>query len=99
MNDTANDHEAAYPQQLWDALNGLKGEFADYLKSRNESDIRAEILALIKNKGGIEKLRDKFAVAALQGQLAAAATHDCLAPEYVAASAYEIADAMLKARK
>lgn len=98
MNDTANDHETAYPQQLWDALNGLKGEFADYLKSRNESDIRAEILALIKNKGGIEKLRDKFAVAALQGLLAVAA-HDRPAPEQVADSAYEFADAMLKARK
>ena len=57
MNDTANDHDtvdAVYPQQLWDALNGFKGEFADYLTSRNESDIRSEILALIKNKGGIE---------------------------------------------
>lgn len=97
MNDTANDNDTAYPQQLWDALNGLKGEFADYLKSRNESDIRSEILALIKNKGGIEKLRDKFAVAALQGVLAA--RHDCPAPESVAASAYEIADAMLRARK
>lgn len=97
MNDTANDNDAAYPQQLWDALNGLKGEFADYLKSRNESDIRSEILALIKNKGGIEKLRDKFAVAALQGLLAAADGRP--APEDVAASAYDIADAMLKARK
>jgi len=97
MNDTANDHDAVYPQQLWDALNGLKGEFADYLKSRNESDIRSEILALIKNKGGIEKLRDKFAVAALQGLLAEA--HDRPAPDSVADSAYEFADAMLKARK
>ncbi len=99
MNDTANDNDAAYPQQLWDALNGLKGEFADYLKSRNESDIRSEILALIKNKGGIEKLRDKFAVAALQGLLAAPPEHGRPAPEGVAASAYDIADAMLKARK
>ncbi len=99
MNDSANEHDAAYPQQLWDALNGLKGEFADYLKSRNESDIRSEILALIKNKGGIEKLRDKFAVAALEGLLAAASAHDLPAPDSVADSAFEIADAMLRARK
>lgn len=99
MNDSANEQDTVYPQQLWDALNGLKGEFADYLKSRNETDIRSEILALIKNKGGIEKLRDKFAVAALQGLLGATAPQDRPAPENVADSAYEIADAMLKARK
>lgn len=97
MNDTANDHDSVYPQQLWEALNGLKSEFADYLASRSESDIRSEILALIKTKGGVEKLRDKFAVAALQGLVGTA--QEGVTPEVVAAQAYLLADAMLKARR
>jgi hypothetical protein len=92
----SNDHDSVYPQQLWEALNGLKSEFSDYLASRSESDIRSEILALIKNKGGVEKLRDKFAVAALQGLLGGELGGG--APELLATQAYVLADAMLKAR-
>jgi hypothetical protein len=99
MNESDNCNEMNSPCELWQALNGGKGDFASYLKARNESDIRSEILMLIKNKGGVEKLRDKFAVAAIQGLLAASEANARPAPEIVAAYAYEIADTMLKARK
>ena len=98
MNEPVYCSETNSPCELWQALNGAKGDFASYLTARNESDIRSEILMLIKNKGGVEKLRDKFAIAALQGLLAASCENGRPAPENVAAHAYEIADMMLKVR-
>ena len=86
---------------LLEALRGERGDLDDWLESRNESEVRAAILALVSPQ---ETLRDKFAAKAMP-----IAVHFVERPGNVegpsrftmelSSMSFSIADAMLKARE
>ncbi len=88
-----------FPTDLWDALNGKKGDLDIYLEVHNEQEVRDHILALLEHKGATS-LRDEFAGKAMQGILAGdhPITHQIDAEQVIAEVAYVTADAMLAAR-
>jgi hypothetical protein len=95
---------------LQQALSGHAGELDAYLEVRDEHEVRADILALVSPR---ETLRDKFAAKAMLAELmtcgvpgkacnaliAAAANAGRKVKAQIAFNAYEMADAMLKARE
>lgn len=79
---------------LLKALNGGKGELDAWLETQNEEELRTAILDFISPQ---ETLRDKFAAKALQGMMADTQIRQSWGG--FAKDAYDMADAMLEARK
>ncbi len=83
-----------FPTDLWDALNGKKGDLDSYLEVYNEQEVRDHILALLEHKGATS-LRDEFAGKAMQ---ALVQSWEGGTERDIALTAYSYADAMLAAR-
>lgn len=88
---------------LLKALHGKTGELTEYLAARNEFQIRDDMLALLNST----ELRDRFAMAALTGQLAnshrlanmeKSDVPSDVAHKLTVAWAYKTADAMIEER-
>lgn len=77
------------------ALHGKRGDLNAWLVSRDEKEVREAIMALVSPQ---ETLRDKFAAKAMEGSLSNNTFQDA-DNEELSKWAYEMADAMLKARE